>query len=137
MTEQNLDSLIIFSQVTIVEIILRFTNKNIRSEVVSNWFPNYVKVQSLFLTIKDFENDCRNFLNHFNEGLGEKMSVCSFKLLSCRVEGRILVKPLGLNDFWTDFNLGTCSISLYYVFQEDQVSIFHPSVHVSCVCIGN
>ena len=108
---------------TIVENLLRFTNKNIRGSYVSNWFPNYVKVQSLFLTIKDFENDCRNFLNHLNEGLGEKSSVCSYKLLSCQVEGRILVQPVGLNDFWIDFNLGTCSISLYYVFDDEQVCI--------------
>ena len=118
---------------TIVESLLRFTNKNIRRAYVSDWFPNYVKVQSLFLTIKDFENDCRNFLNHLNEGLGEKTMVCSYKLLSCQVEGRILVQPLGVNDFWIDFNLGTCSISLYYVFDDDQVSILNSDLKIQII----
>ena len=84
-------------QTTIVETLLRFTTKSIRTEQSNNWFPNYVKLQALFLRIKDFEADCRKFLNLFNEGLNEKAKVFSFKLLSCTVEGQTLVKPADMS----------------------------------------
>ena len=108
-------------QTTIVETLLRFTTKSIRTELSNNWFPNYVKLQALFIRIKDFEADCRKFLNHFNEGLNEKAKVFSFKLLSCVFEGQNLVKPPDMSDFWIDFNLGSNSISVYYAFNDNQV----------------
>jgi len=109
-------------QTTIVETLLRFTTKSIRTELSNNWFPGYVKLQSLFLGIKDFEADCRKFLNHFNEGLKEKAMVFSFKLLSCVVEGKTLVKPADISDFWIDFNLGSNSLSVYYALNDNQDS---------------
>ena len=108
-------------QTTIVETLLRFTTKSIRTELSNNWFPNYVKLQALFLGIKDFEADCRKFLNHFNEGLNERAMVFSFKLLSCVVEGKTLVKPADISDFWIDFNLGSNSLSVYYALNDNQV----------------
>ena len=108
-------------QTTIVETLLRFTTKSIRTDLSNNWFPNYVKLQALFLNIKDFEADCRKFLNHFNEGLREKAMVFSFKLLSCVVEGKTLVKPADMSEFWIDFNLGSNSLSVYYTFNDNQV----------------
>ena len=112
-------------QTTIVETLLRFTTKSIRTELSNNWFPNYVKLQALFLRIKDFEADCRKFLNLFNEGLNEKAKVFSFKLLSCTVEGQTLVKPADMSDFWIDFNLGSNSLSVYYAFTDSKVKICH------------
>ena len=69
-------------QATIIETLLRFTTKTVRHKMVSAWFPNYVKLQSLFLGIKDFESDCRNFLTHFNEGLSDKKLVWSFPMMA-------------------------------------------------------
>ena len=81
-----------------------------------------MKVQSLFLSIKDFESDCRNFLNHFNEGLGDKQLVFSRGMLSCVVEKQSLEKPGGINDFWVDFNKGSMTISFYYVTPPSEVN---------------
>ena len=108
-------------QTTIVETLLRFTSKSVRSELSNSWFPNYVKLQALFIGIKDFEADCRKFLNHFNEGLSEQGKVFSYKLRSCIVEGQSLVKPADMSDFWIDFNLGSNSLSVYYAFNDRQV----------------
>ena len=93
-----------------------------RSKRVSEWFPNYLKVQSLFLSIKDFESGCRNFLNHFNEGLGNQQLVYSHEMLSCVVENQTLQKPGGINEFWVDFNMKSKTISFYYVNQDSEVS---------------
>ena len=108
-------------QATIVETLLRFTKKSARSELSNNWFPNYVKLQALFIGFKDFEVDCRKFLNHFNEGLGEQGKVFSYKMLNCVVEGQTLVKPADMSDFWIDFNLGSNSLSVYYALNDEQV----------------
>jgi len=104
-----------YSQATIVAILMRFTNQAIRKELVNEWFPNNVKVQSLFLSIKDLESDCRNFLNHFNVGLGDGQLVFSHGMLSCVVEDQSLEKPGRINDFWVDFNKGSMTISFYYI----------------------
>ena len=81
-----------------------------------------MKVQSLFLSIKDFESDCRNFLNHFNEGLGDQQLVHSLGMLSCEVEEKVLMKPGGINEFWVDFNKRAKTISFYYVNNPSEVS---------------
>ena len=104
-------------QVTVIETLLRFTTKVVRRKMVSAWFPNYVKAQSLFLGIKDFESDCRNFLSHFNDGLSDKKLVWSFPMMFCTAEGRILGKPEEIAEFWIDFNLGPGTISFYYIFK--------------------
>ena len=112
-------------QVTIVEALLRFTNKSIRAEKVTNWFPNYVKLQSAFLKIKEFEVDCRTFLNLFNEGLADQAKVMSFKVLNVTVNDQVLMKPADLPHFWVDFNLGTEAISFYYCFRDDKERNWH------------
>ena len=65
--------------------------------------------------------DYRNFLNHFNEALAEESKVFSFQLLSCVVEGKVLVQPANMPDFWIDVNLGSESLSLYYSVEDRQV----------------
>ena len=85
-----------------------------------------IKVWYAYLThrpvssIKDFESDCRNFLTHFNEGLSDKKLVWSFPMMFCTVEGRSLVKPEDLAEFWIDFNLGPGTVSFYYTFKVKQ-----------------
>ena len=108
-------------QASLLEFLLNFTTKTIRSEVSSDWFPNYVKVQSVFIGSKGLEADYRRFLNLFNEGLAEKSKVFSFQLLSCVVEGQVLVKPADMTDFWIDVNLGSESMSLNYSVKDRQV----------------
>ena len=112
-------------QVTIVEVLLRFTTKSIRAEKVTNWFPNYVKLQSAFINIKEFEVDCRTFLNLFNEGLVDQAKVMSFKVLNVSVNDQVLMKPADLHHFWVDFNLGSEAISFYYSFRNDEERNWH------------
>ena len=108
-------------QASLLEFLLDFTTKTIRSEVSSDWFPNYVKLQSLFIRSKGLEADYRRFLNLLNEGLAEKSKVFSYRLLSCVVEGQALIKPADVTDFWIDVNLGPESLSLFYSFKDRQV----------------
>ena len=108
-------------QASLMETLLRFTTKTIRSEVSNDWFPNYVKLQSVFIGTKGLESDYRKFLNLFNEGLAEKSKVFSYRLLSCVVEGQALIKPADVTDFWIDVNLGSESLSLYYSVKDRQV----------------
>ena len=108
-------------QASLMETLLRFTTKTIRSEVSNDWFPNYVKLQSVFIGSKGLESDYRKFLNLLNEGLAEKSKVFSYRLLSCVVEGQALVNPADMTDFWIDVNLGSESLSLYYSVKDRQV----------------
>ena len=109
-------------QATIIETLLRYTTRSVRHKMASAWFPNYVKLQSLFLGIKDFESDCRTFLGHFNEGLSDKKQVWSYPMMFCTVEGRSLVKPEDLAEFWVDFNFGPGTVSFYYVFKVNNTT---------------
>ena len=106
-------------QASLMETLLKFTN--IRSEVINDWFPDYVQLQAQFTSSKHLKVDCRKFLNLFNEGLAEKSKVFSFQLLSCVVEGQVLVKPADMTDFWIDVNLGSESMSLNYSVKDRQV----------------
>jgi hypothetical protein len=69
------------TQSSLVETLLRFTSKTDRPKLAMTWFPNYALVQSLFIRIKDFETDCRNFLNCFNQGLGDNQLVFPLPVL--------------------------------------------------------
>ena len=108
-------------QASLMEFLLDFTTKTIRSEVSSDWFPNYVKLPSVFIGSNGLEADYRKFLNLLNEGLAEKSEVFSFRLLSCVVEGQALINPADMTDFWIDVNLGSESLSLYYSVEDRQV----------------
>jgi hypothetical protein len=73
--------------------LLRFTSKTDRPKLAIIWFPNYVLVQSLFIRIKDFETDGRNFLNSFNHGLGDNQLVFPLPSLTCHVGEQQMYKP--------------------------------------------
>ena len=92
------------TQSSLVETLLRFSSKADRSQQAPTWFPNYALVQSLFVRIKDFENDCRNFLNCFNKGLGTNQLVHTFPVLTCHVGDQQMFKPPDqkYSQFWVD-----------------------------------
>ena len=108
------------TQSSLVETLLRFTSKTDRPKLAMTWFPNYALVQSLFVRIKDFETDCRTFLNSFNEGLGVNQLVFSIPSLTCQLGDQQVFKPPDqkYRQFWVDFNLGPGSISMYHVKKE-------------------
>merc|ERR1719186_2414515 len=124
------------TQSSLVETLLRFTSKADRSQSAPIWFPNYALVQSLFIRIKDFENDCRIFLNCFNKGLGTNQLVYTFPALTCRVGDQLMFKPPDqkYSQFWVDINLGPGSVGIYHVKKNsssdlwDLVTITHEMV---------
>jgi hypothetical protein len=63
-------------QSSLVETLLRFTSKAKRPKLAMTL------VQSPFVRIKDFETDCCNFLNCFNQGLGIKQLVITISALT-------------------------------------------------------
>ena len=60
---------------------LRLTPRNLRTDLVLDWFPGNSEVQQLF-----FQADVRTFLNTFNSLLpNEHMRVVSVKMVSMKV----------------------------------------------------
>ena len=107
-------------QSSVVETLLRLSNKGDRTKLAAAWFPKYALVQSLFIRIKEFETDCRNFLNCFNQGLGVNQLVFTFTALACQVGDQELFIPPDnkYRNFWIDFNIGSASLSVYHVKEE-------------------
>ena len=105
---------------SVVESLLRLSNKGDRTKLAAMWFPKYALVQSLFISIKEFETDCRNFLNCFNQGLGVNQLVFTFPALACQVGDQEMFKPpdTKYRNFWIDFNIGSTSLSVYHVKEE-------------------
>ena len=115
------------TQSSLVEALIRFTTKSNRATLANTWFLNK-SVQELFckIKIKDFETDCRNFLNGFNKEQGEDQLVFSIPSISCEVDGKQMFKPPDeeYTQLWVDFNLGPGTISLYYVKEEGYTELW-------------
>ena len=101
-------------------LFCRILSKTEKPEQAKSWFSASEEVQAKFLGIRSFETDCRTFLNAFNSSLGSKQLVVSLPALRCTVRGQQLYKPpdQGYYQFWVDFNLGSRSVSLYFVRTE-------------------
>ncbi|XP_049319621.1 synaptonemal complex protein 2-like [Astyanax mexicanus] len=103
-------------QVAISEALCRMTPKKLREELSGKWF-SYRSFASTFTTIrvKEFETDCRIFLNELNSYFGDSRRVFSFPCSRAFLEFTELFKPQDelLKDFWVDFNLGTSCISFF------------------------
>ena len=64
----------------------RLTPRNLRADLVLDWFPGNSEVQQLF-----FQADVRTFLNTFNSLLPkEHMRVVSVEMLSMKVSNDII-----------------------------------------------
>ncbi|KAK1806430.1 hypothetical protein P4O66_004950, partial [Electrophorus voltai] len=103
-------------QVAISEALCRLSPKKQREELVGKWF-SYRSFASAFTTIrvKEFETDCRIFLNKLNSYFGASRSVFSFPCIRAFLGFSELFKPEDelLQQFWVDFNVGTSCISFY------------------------
>ncbi|XP_028822728.1 synaptonemal complex protein 2-like isoform X4 [Denticeps clupeoides] len=103
-------------QVAISEALCRMTVKKSREEFVDKWFP--VKNFALsFMAIndKEFETDCRIFLNRVNSYFGNERGVFTFPCLRAFLDSTELCMPddKSLEKFWVDFNTGSSCISFF------------------------
>ncbi|XP_046689521.1 synaptonemal complex protein 2-like isoform X2 [Silurus meridionalis] len=103
-------------QVAISEALCRMTPKKLRGELAGKWF-SYRSFASSFtkIRVKEFETDCRIFLNELNSYFGSLSRVFSYPCITAFLDTTEMFKPDDelLQKFWIDFNIGTSCIGFY------------------------
>ncbi|KAL6462969.1 hypothetical protein MHYP_G00293910 [Metynnis hypsauchen] len=123
-------------QVAVSEALCRMTPKKLREELVGKWF-NYRSFTSTFtaIRVKEFETDCRIFLNELNSYFGDSRRVFSFPCTRAFLDFTELFKPEDelLKEFWVDFNIGTSCISFFVHDPEGSLwELIHLPKEVLC-----
>ncbi|XP_045107024.1 uncharacterized protein LOC123501970 isoform X2 [Portunus trituberculatus] len=100
-------------QASLVELMYRMTSLADRTRNIALWFPHLdCTIQSLFLTITEFDPHCRRFLNAYNASLGSACKVYTLPCHKAHIGKLRLYKPQNPSYpmFWVDFNFGFLSV---------------------------
>ncbi|XP_008306323.1 synaptonemal complex protein 2-like isoform X2 [Cynoglossus semilaevis] len=117
-------------QISLSEALCRLTPRKQRPLKANSWFFND-DISRAFCDIRDrdFEVDCRCFLNFVNSSRGNHRKVFTFPCVSAYLEQRQLFKPKDekLDQFWIDFNVESECVSF---FVDDPQGFLWGSIHL-------
>ncbi|KAM5158238.1 synaptonemal complex protein 2-like [Mantella aurantiaca] len=103
-------------QAAISEALCRMTPRNLRENLVRQWFAdNFFASAFLEINDKDFETDCRLFLNCLNLRSQDEIRVYTYPCVNVFADTEKLTRPQDskVEHFWIDFNTGSNCISFY------------------------